>query len=166
MTRALFETECRFFNNTEEVAFAEGCEHCDATLSDREKTVSLLDKRSCCSERVLVEAQDTLKSYYVKHYAQCEVHNRESLITLQQQQENGIDTDNDEEDVSDVSNDDDNIFSFATSESVDDTIVKNNLSEDELKIKDAEAASYEHNIVVLNWIAYKVPLKKHMIKDN
>ena len=59
-----------------------------------------------------------------------------------------------------MKDDDDNRISFATSEPVDYIIVYNNLSEDKLKIEDSAAASYKHNIVVSNWIAYEVPSKK------
>ena len=77
-----------------------------------------------------------------------------------QNMEDGIYTNNDEEDDSDMNDNTDNRFQFATSEPVDDTIEKNNLSEDQLIIQDAKAASFEHNRAASNWIAYDVPWKQ------
>ena len=65
---------------------------------------------------------------------QCESYKRESLITSQLQQEDGIYANKDE--------DDDNRLSFLRSAHIDDTLVKNNSSKDELKIQDPVAASY------------------------
>ena len=133
------------------------------SLLDRKTSILVLDKRICYNESIFSsvydwrEAQDALKSYYVKHHAKCEAHKRESLTTYQQKKQYG--TNNEEEDDSGVNDDDDNILSFETSESVDNSIANNNLSEDELKIKYSAAASYENNRVVCNWIACKVPWK-------
>ena len=83
LTRALLETECRFFNNTEEVNFVEGCEDFDVSLSSIENSILFLDKRACCIKRGFSsahnyrEAQDTLKSCNVKCHVQCEAHKSE-----------------------------------------------------------------------------------------
>ena len=57
------------------------------------------------------------------------------------------------EKIARMSDNDDNRFLFAASEPVCDTAVKNNSSEDGLKIQDASESSYECNRVVKNWIA-------------
>ena len=61
---------------------------------------------------------------------------------------------------------DDNRFSYATSAPFDDKVVENNLSEDELKIQYAVAASFVHNRAAENWIAYKVTWGNYATKEN
>ena len=64
--RELFETERRFFGDTEDITFVESRENCDMSLSFREKSILLLDKIVCCSKSVFSsanywrEAQDAL----------------------------------------------------------------------------------------------------------
>jgi len=61
---------------------------------------------------------------------------------------------------------DDNRLSFATHAPVSDTVVENNLSEDELKIQDSAADSHECNRLVANWIACEVLWKNFTMKEN
>ena len=56
-----------------------------------------------------------------------------------------------------MSDNDDDRFSFAASANIDDISVESDASENELKIQYATSASYEHNRVVVNWIACKIP---------
>ena len=71
LIRALLESDQRFFGNYEEETFAESGEDCDMSLSDRENTSLLMDKRTCFSRSVfhLVNiwnySQDKLKTFYV-----------------------------------------------------------------------------------------------------
>ena len=58
------------------------------------------------------------------------------------------------------------MFSFATSALVCETVVENNLSENELKIQDSVADSHECNRLVANWIACKVLWENFTMKEN
>ena len=68
------------------------------------------------------------------------------MITSQTQQEDGTDAENDEDDHSYMNDNARNRFALITSRPVDNKIIENNLSEDELTIQDAAAASYECKI--------------------
>ena len=118
LTGALLEIERRFFGNTEDITFAERGKNYDVSLSDGEKEIVLLDKNTYCNKSVFSsasdqrEAQDVLKSHHEKCHAQCESHERESLITSQLHQEDGTETEKDECNDSHMNDDDDNRLSF------------------------------------------------------
>lgn len=78
------------------------------------------------------------------------------MIRSEQHQEDGVDAENDEDDDSHMNDDDHNRFAFTTSKPIEDTLVKNNSSEDELKIQDDASDSHKHNTVVVTWIACEV----------
>ena len=86
LTRALTETERRFFGNAEGINFTESEEKCDISLPDREKGILLIEKRVLYRKIVFSlvnnwrEDQDALKSHCMKYFMKCESHERESLI--------------------------------------------------------------------------------------
>ena len=61
LTRALLDTECRIFGNAEEMIFSESGQNCDMSLSDREESILLLDKRTCCTKSFFSSVNDWRK---------------------------------------------------------------------------------------------------------
>jgi len=79
LRRALLETERRFFGNRTEVVFTEIPK---LKLSDREKGVLVLDKRTCLNGTIISQAQwrdavNALESVYVGFYVQCKLYDRQ-----------------------------------------------------------------------------------------
>ena len=92
LSRTILETERRFFGEIEDVTFSEGGQEADASLSDRETSVLLLDKRNFCIRSVFrsiedrSDVQSVLKEFHTKNHAQYEAHDRKLSILSQQQQ--------------------------------------------------------------------------------
>ena len=139
LTKALLETERRFFSNTEEETYSERGKDCDMSLSDREKVVLMIDKRTCCSRSVFRSVKDwnddkdRLKLFNANYFEQCEVQKRELEIISQQNLQNCTNTDDNEENYSSKEEEDNNRFTFLISILDDDPALENGMSEVEKK---------------------------------
>ena len=174
--RALLETERRFFGNRGDEVLQDLNVEAGLDLTQREKAVLVLDKRTCCRGSILSSAQwkdavAALKVFYIEFYIKSKAYDRKKLkertAAMVDVDDEGIESKNDidaviDDAIKEPCCDDDDMVIFDDDDMMerDTAVVVTNLTEDNLVELDEKAAGEEYDKAIKSWMAIKLPWRE------